>query len=100
VEAYPNEMVEVAVEYREPELPEMRPDREPSVGRVVKVLLPLQVLVSPRRVVEAIVMSAVPLKETPLMRRGVWRAVAVPALPPMEREEVAASRSAVPAEFE
>ena len=46
-----------------------------------KVLAPLHVLASPRSVVEATTMLAEPLKEMPLMVRGVWRVVAVRALP-------------------
>ena len=61
----------------------MRPESVPRIGRVEKVLVPLHVLEFPRSVVEAIVMSAEPLKETPLMRRAFCRVVAVPALPPM-----------------
>jgi hypothetical protein len=62
-----------------------------------KVLVPLQVFVLARRVVLETVMSAVPLKETPLMRCAVWSWVAVAALPPMESEEVATCAKAVPA---
>jgi hypothetical protein len=73
-----------------------RPVKVPRVGSVVKelvplkTLLPLKVLLFARSVEEAakIVMSPVPLKETPLMRRPVWSAVAVPAFPPMESVEV------------
>ncbi len=49
-------------------------------------LVPEKVLLSERSVEEAavIVMFAVPLKETPLMVRAFWSAVAVPALPEIE----------------
>src|SRR5260221_388399 len=56
----------------------------------LNVLFPAKVLLLERSVVEEMVMSAVPLKETPLMRRAVWSCVAVAALPPIESEEVAA----------
>ncbi len=48
-----------------------------------KVLDPLKRLLSARSVEDAAlsVMFAVPLKETPLIVRAFWRAVAVPALP-------------------
>jgi hypothetical protein len=48
------------------------------------------VLLFARRVDEAAstVMFAVPSNETPLMVRGVWSAVAVPALPETEPEMV------------
>src|SRR3989344_5332434 len=65
-----------------------------------KMLPPVQVFELASRVVEATVMLAVPSKETPLMVRAVASAVAVAALPPMLREEVAAKASAVPAAFE
>ena len=65
-----------------------RPERVFSIGRVLNVLVPLQVLELARRVVEAMVMSAEPLNETPLMSRPVARVVAVPALPPMLRVDV------------
>ena len=48
---------------------------------LVKVLVPEKVLLSPSNVVEATTMLAVPLKETSLMVRAVWSAVAVLALP-------------------
>ena len=71
--------VEVETEYRVPELAPTTPFREPSVGRVVKlfepenVLLPLKVFEFERSVDEAavMVMSAEPLKEVPLMLRAV-----------------------------
>ena len=63
-------------------LPLMEP-----VMRLENVSLPENVLLSPRSVVEATTMLAVPLKETPLMVRAFWSAVAVPALPPMESDE-------------
>ena len=75
------------------------------VGSVVKLFVPEKVLLPENvfelasRVVEATTMFAVPLKETPLIVRAVSRAVAVPAFPPIEREEVATSSRAVPAEF-
>jgi len=52
----------------------------------VNVFVPENVLLFASSVDDAavIVMSAVPLKETPLMFRAVWSAVAVPALPEME----------------
>ncbi len=51
-----------------------------------KLLVPEKVLVSERSVDDAavMVMLAVPSKEVPLMVRGVWSAVAVPAFPAME----------------
>ena len=66
-----------------------RPVKVPRTGSVVKellpvkLLLPVKVLLLARSVEDAavIVMSPVPLKETPLMRRPAWSAVAVPALP-------------------
>jgi hypothetical protein len=67
---------------------------EGAVNKVVEALLnwlrPLQVLLLARRVDEAAVtvMSAVPLKDTPLMERAVWSWVAVPAFPPMFKVEV------------
>jgi hypothetical protein len=76
-------------------LPEMEP-----VMRFENVLFPLHVLEFAKRVVEAMVMSAEPLKDTPFMSRAFWSVVAVLALPPILREEVAAYASAVPAEFE
>ena len=79
----------VETEYKVPLLAPTTPASEPSVGSVENVLVPLQVLELARRVVEAMVMSVEPLKETPLMRRAVARVVAVLALPPMESEEVA-----------
>ena len=53
-------------------------------------LRPVHELLFARSVEEAavIVMSDVPLNDVPLMFRAVWRAVAVPALPPIESEEV------------
>ena len=74
-----------------------KPVRLERVGSVVKLLEPENVLLSPRSVVEATTMLAVPLKETPLIVRAVWRAVAVAALPPMESVEVDVCTSAVPA---
>ena len=64
-----------------------------------KVLVPEKVLESASSVVEAMVMLAEPLKETPLIVRAVWSVVAVLALPPIEKEveEVAISTSAEPA---
>ena len=67
-------------------------DAVPETVRAVVDALPLnfwrpeKVLASPRSVEDAavIVMSAVPLKEVPLMVRAFWSAVAVPALPEME----------------
>ena len=53
-----------------------------------KRLLPENVLLSPRSVVDATTIFAVPLNETPLMVRAVWRAVAVPALPETDPEIV------------
>jgi hypothetical protein len=55
-----------------------------------KKLVPEKVLVFARRVEDAAVtvMFAVPSKEVPLMVRGVWSAVAVPAFPEMEPEMV------------
>lgn len=66
--------------------------------RPLKELLPEKVLLLASKVEEAavIVMSEEPLKEVPLMLRAVWRVVAVPALPPMLREEVATSRRLAP----
>ena len=69
----------VLIWYREPELPPMRPERAARTGVLLNVLLPLQVFESPRSVVEAMVMLAVPLKEMPLIVRAVWSAVAVRA---------------------
>ena len=60
-----------------PALPEMEP-----------LIVLVKVLVSARRVVEAMMMFVDPLKETPLMVRAFWSVVAVPALPPMVRVEV------------
>ena len=74
---------EEATWYRLPELPAMRPESEPRIGSVEKVLVPLQVFELARRVVEAMVMSAEPLNETPLMLRAVKSVVAVFALPPI-----------------
>ena len=50
---------------------------------LLKMLAPVKVLLSARRVEEAalMVISPVPSKETPLMRRAVCNAVAVEALP-------------------
>src|SRR3989344_5925146 len=70
------------------------------VMREEKVFDPENVLLSARNVVEATVMLAVPLKETPLMVRAVSMAVAVAALPPMESVEVATCRSAEPSALE
>src|SRR3989344_2593733 len=66
------------------------------------VLAPEKVLSLARSVEEAavMVMSAVPLKEAPLMVRAVSSAVAVAALPPMERVLVAAKARAEPSLFE
>ena len=49
----------------------------------VKLLVPENVLLLAKSVEEAavMVMSAEPLKDTPLIARAVWRVVAVPALP-------------------
>ena len=57
-----------------------------AVNPLLKVLSWLKVLVLARSVEEAAktVMSAVPLKATPLMLRDVWSAVAVEALPVSE----------------
>ena len=57
-----------------------------TLAAVPEMLIPwvfVHVLVSASRVVDATVMLAEPLKETPLMVRAVSRMVAVPALPPM-----------------
>src|SRR5207253_1866478 len=54
------------------------------------VFAPEKVLLLAKSVVEAMVMSALPLNEMPLMRRAVANVVAVLALPPMLRVEVAA----------
>ena len=69
----------VLIWYREPELPPMRPERAARTGVLLNVLVPLQVFESPRSVVEAMMMLAVPLKEMPLIVRAVWSAVAVRA---------------------
>ena len=68
------------------------------VVALVKALFPENVLLSPSNVEDAalIVMLLEPLKETPLMVRAVWSAVAVPALPPIE-SDVAVPVSPVPA---
>jgi hypothetical protein len=76
--------VEVAVLYSVPLFPATRPERVPKVGSVEKVFAPEKVLLSERSVVEAMVMFTVPLKETPLIVRAFWRAVAVPAFPETE----------------
>ena len=78
-----------------------RPTRPVKELVPLNVLLPLKVFEFARSVEEAavMVMSAEPLKETLLMRRAVWRMVAVAALPPMLRVEVEVWRSAVPAEL-
>ena len=65
----------------------------------LNVLLPLKVFEFARSVVEEIVISALPLKETPLMRREVWRVVAVAALPPILRLLVDVWSSAEPVEL-
>ena len=52
-----------------------------EVVALVKFWSVFHVFVSPRSVVDATVMFAVPLNETPLIVRAVWSAVAVPALP-------------------
>ena len=51
-----------------------------------KLFVPEKVLLFASKVEDAavIVMFAVPSKETPLIVRGVWSAVAVPAFPEME----------------
>ena len=69
---------------------------------LAKVLSPVQVLVFASSVDDAakIVIGEAPVKETPLMVLPVARVVAVLALPPIERVEVATSSNAVPAEFE
>ena len=75
----------------------MRPASVPRIGKVEKVLVPLQVFEFASKVVEAIVMSAEPLKETPLISRAFWSVVAVPALPPILRVLVE-TKDGVPAE--
>jgi hypothetical protein len=74
------------------------------VVALVRVVLPVKVLLSASKVEEAAViwMFAVPSKETPLMVRAFWRAVAVPAFPETEPvmvlETVRLVTFAVPAE--
>jgi len=58
----------------------------PAVPVMLMPCVFVHVLVSARSVVEATMMFAEPLKETPLMVRAVSRVVAVPALPVMLRE--------------
>src|SRR5665213_4154219 len=76
----------VEIWYKLPALAPMRPVRAASLGGFVKTLVPPKVLSSPRSVVEATTMFADPSKEIPLMLRGVWSFVAVPALPPIESD--------------
>ena len=63
-----------------------RPEKVLMVSGFEKTSVPEKVLAFARSVEEAavMVMLPVPSKETPLMVRGVWRAVAVPALPLMD----------------
>jgi hypothetical protein len=63
-----------------------------------RVRVPEKVLLSESKEEEAAVMVMLeePLKEVPLMFLAVWRVVAVPALPPMFKEEVATSRRLAP----
>ncbi len=58
----------------------------PNIVVPEKVLVPVKVLLLARSVEDAavMVMFVVPSKEVPLMVRGVWSAVAVPALPELE----------------
>ena len=76
------------------------PETEPVIVEE-KVLVPEKVLLFARSVEEAAVrvISALPLKDVPLMVRAVARVVAVAALPPMLRVEVLVVVSAVPALF-
>jgi hypothetical protein len=62
-----------------------RPESDERIGSVEKVFVPLQVLVSARRVEEAAVtvMFPAPVKSVPLMLAPGERAEAVAALPPM-----------------
>ena len=56
------------------------PLTEPVI-RLEKTFEPPKVLLSASKVVEATTMLAEPLKETPLMVRGVWSVVALEAFP-------------------